>query len=184
MPATGQKWTLRWSIHFIKENQLVHQPTVVVVDAWPQPHSVSEALTYASESELIVRYVVAGGGRVALIHFPLVSSFRFGMPNDEALGGHPLAKFGLKFYGVHRVENSPWISELEEQNAVHPGHDKVRFLEGKVHYIFTFQDSMLECVVKEGQCWAPRVRTFDDALVARQEWRELIAQLTGDKEDF
>lgn len=161
----------------------MRQPAVVLVDAWPQPHSVSEALTFASESELIVRYVVAGGERAALIHFPLVSSFRFGSPNDEALGGHPLAKFGLKPYCVHRVENSPWIADLEQQNSVHPRHNKVRFMESKAHYIFTFQDSVLECIVNEGQ-WTPRVRTFDDALVARREWRDLIAQLTGDQEDF
>jgi hypothetical protein len=161
----------------------VHQPAVVVVDSWPQPHSVSEALTFASESELVVRYVVAGGQQAALIHFPLVSSFRFGAPNDEALGGHPLAKFGLRPYSAHRVENSPLIAELEQQNSVHPRHDKTRFMESKAHYIFTFQDSVLECVANQGQ-WAPRVRTFSDAQVVRGEWRELIVKLTGDKDDF
>jgi 3-methyladenine DNA glycosylase AlkD len=95
-----------------------------------------------------------------------------------------LTKFGLKHYCVHRVQNSPWIAELEQQNAVHPAHNKVRFMESKVHYIFTFQDSMLECVAHEGKWWAPKVSTFDDPLVARQEWQKLIAQLTGDKEDF
>ncbi|MBO9647284.1 MAG: hypothetical protein J7605_02140 [Variovorax sp.] len=162
----------------------MQQPVVVVLDTWPQPHSVSDVLAFGTGSELAVRYVVSGGHEVALVHFPLMSTFRLGSPNDEALGGHPLAKFGLKYYSVHRVENSPWIADMERQNSVHPRHDKTRFLASKTHYIFTFQDSMLECVASEGGDWTPRVRTFDNAQAAQDEWRRLIGQLTGDKEDF
>jgi len=33
---------------------------------------------------------------------------KFGGPNDEALGGHPLYERGLGRYGVYEVFNSSW----------------------------------------------------------------------------
>ena len=36
---------------------------------------------------------------------------KYGSPNDEARGGHPLMKYGLGFDGFFEVENSPWIKE-------------------------------------------------------------------------
>ncbi len=95
---------------------------------------------------------------IAVIAFPLVSIFQFGAPNDEALGGHPLAKLGLKFYSVHKIENSPWVQELEKRNSVHPRHDRARFMKDKVHYVFTFQDSTLEIVAMEGEHWKPQIQ--------------------------
>jgi hypothetical protein len=148
-------------------------PTLAVLDDWPQPHSVSEAVVFADESSLLLRYITSNDA-TAIINFPLVSIFKFGSPNDEALHGHPLHSSGLKFYAVHRVENSPWIEELEKQNSVHSRHDKARFLAGKVHYIFTFQDSSLECVVVEGEHWKPAVRVFATAEEASHAWRASV----------
>ena len=71
--------------------------------------------------------------------------FRLGYPNDEALHGHPLAKFGLKHYAAYLVENSPLIAEIQSQNRVHrafrPGmYDKFR------HWVVTFHGETLEVV--------------------------------------
>ena len=55
---------------------------------------------------------------------------KFGYPNDEGLGGHPLYKHGLGFYDVFEVLDSSWIQQMTEQR----------------HFIFTFHDSTFECV--------------------------------------
>lgn len=69
----------------------------------------------------------------------------FGLPNDEAIEGHPLYKRGLSPYDVFEVVNSSWIRSLERMNSVHWRHDPATFQQLK-HYIFTFHDSTFECI--------------------------------------
>src|SRR6266498_2412308 len=54
-------------------------------------------------------------------------SFKYGSPNDEARGSHPLMKYGLGWYGLYQVENSPWIHELMLANRIHPRHNDAMF---------------------------------------------------------
>jgi hypothetical protein len=71
---------------------------------------------------------------------------KFGYPNDEALGGHPLAKKGLRHYGVFEVRSSSWVRQQTEQNRVsfpNTPNSKQR------HFIFTFHDSTFECIVDD-----------------------------------
>jgi hypothetical protein len=70
---------------------------------------------------------------------------RYGGPNDEAHGGHPLTKYGLGIYGLYEVENSPWIAEMKVANRVHPNHSDSLF-EGKKHYVACFKDVKFESV--------------------------------------
>lgn len=28
-----------------------------------------------------------------------------------------------KHYPIHRIDNSPWLAEFEQRNAIHPRHD-------------------------------------------------------------
>jgi hypothetical protein len=67
---------------------------------------------------------------------------KYGSPNDEVRHGHPLAKHGLGFYGLYRVENSPWIREMMEFNRIHPRH-KDNLFWGLKHYVACFKDVML-----------------------------------------
>jgi hypothetical protein len=152
-------------------------PTVVLLDSWPQPSTSPEAIVFATETQLFLRYSTADE-ETAVIQFPLVKTFQFGSPNDEALGGHPLTGFGLKYYSVHRIDNSPWIAELEQRNSIHPRHDKERFLKDAVHYVFTFQDSTLECVVNEGQFWSPKIQVLSSNEEAKAVWSKLISEAT------
>lgn len=69
-------------------------------------------------------------------------------PNDEAHGGHPLAKYGLGFYGLFEVENSPWIEEMMVANRIHPKHSDSLF-SGYKHYIACFKDIKFESVCRE-----------------------------------
>lgn len=71
------------------------------------------------------------------------AKMKYGSPNDEARGGHPLAKHGLGFYGFFQVENSPWIREQMIANRVHERHFDGMF-DDRNHYVVCFKDVMLE----------------------------------------
>ena len=73
---------------------------------------------------------------------------KYGGPNDEAHGGHPLTKFGLGVYGLFEVENSPWIEEMMIANRIHPRHSD-SFFAGRRHYIACFKDVKFESVCRE-----------------------------------
>jgi hypothetical protein len=86
---------------------------------------------------------------LAIVTFAHCIAHYFGMPNDEAISGHPLASKGLRAYSNFEVANSSWISHLEQINSVHPYHNKERFLSGMRHFIVTFHDSVFECVASD-----------------------------------
>jgi hypothetical protein len=89
------------------------------------------------------------GTTVHALRFPF-TRLRYGGPNDEARGGHPLAKCGLGFYGLYQVEGSPWLQEVIVANRVHPSHSDEMFAD-KRHYIVCFKDVMLEVIGSEYQ---------------------------------
>lgn len=72
----------------------------------------------------------------------------YGYPNDEALGAHPLAQFGLGFYGVFEVDNSPLVQDIDRRNAIHPRHAKGAFASIR-HWIITFQDETLDVLSRD-----------------------------------
>jgi len=81
---------------------------------------------------------------IGVVEFELCQLTKFGYPNDEALGGHPLAKKGVRFYETYEVERSSWIAEKTEQNRVNFPNtaEDTR----SRHFIFTFHDSTFECI--------------------------------------
>jgi hypothetical protein len=105
------------------------------------------------------------GEKVYALYFDSANC-KYGGPNDEAHGAHPLAKHGLGFYGLFEVENSPWIEEMMIANRVHPRHSDSLF-EGRRHYIACFKDVKLECV-----CRAMKELTLSkaevDSLIAKE----------------
>lgn len=83
----------------------------------------------------------------AIVEIIRCSTAKFGYPNDEALGGHPLYSKGLGYYGIFEVLNSSWVTEQERQNRVNfPDRTNMRW---KRHFIFTFHDSTFECLAAE-----------------------------------
>lgn len=86
---------------------------------------------------------------ICIVVFKRCTAHYFGPPNDEAFSGHPLADRGLSPYGSYEVVDSSWIRTLEEMNAVHPYHDKERFLSDKRHIVLTFHDSIFECITRD-----------------------------------
>ena len=71
--------------------------------------------------------------------------YKYGYPNDEAMGAHPMAKYGLGFYGLFEVKNSPWIIEIRNSNRIHPGHDDNMYSNYN-HYVARFKDVTLDVI--------------------------------------
>ena len=126
---------------------------------WPEA-GASMPIVFSSENRIIVSYfpssrnvklnqlIQSFENPFIIIKFLKYDSYMFGAPNDEALGGHPLAKRGLEPYGVHIVHNSSWIRKLERNNSIHPKHQPGSYHDLH-HYIITFQDSTLECTSQD-----------------------------------
>ncbi|MEZ0325658.1 MAG: hypothetical protein ACAH95_07110 [Fimbriimonas sp.] len=114
------------------------------VSPWP--------LVLAGESLLVLTYYMShdqpeGSAQLVFVTSSGCSLHFMGLPNDEALAGHPLARRGLEWYGAYRVENSSLVRLMERRNSVHPGHDRVkdRLLQ-RQHHIFKFKENTFECV--------------------------------------
>jgi hypothetical protein len=148
-------------------------PHIVIIEEWPQPDTVTPAIVWAGPSRLMVGYGTAEG-KAAVITFDDWANVKAGGPNDEALGGHPLYEYGLKHYSIHRVENSPWLEELERQNSVHPQHSAIRFRASKVHYIFALKEETVECLVRDPTKQGPTVEIFGSPSEAMQHIKSRI----------
>jgi hypothetical protein len=143
------------------------QDTVELMADWPQPSSVGEPRIRTGDGPLRITYVT-GTNEVAALEFALCHRLIYGHPNDETLASHPLYGRGLQFYAVHRIKNSSRLQELKQANAVHPRHNPEAYLVAKEHFVFTFQDATLECLVTTGGGCAPRVATFATASEAKE----------------
>jgi hypothetical protein len=87
-------------------------------------------------------------GLINTIRFKLFKIYKYGFPNDEVIGAHPMAKFGLGFYGLFDVINSPWITHIRDSNRIHPRHNDNMFTDYK-HYIARFKDVTLDVICKK-----------------------------------
>ena len=140
-------------------------PHVVLVEDWPQPDTVNAAIVIANGPRLTICYGT-GEDEFAVLTFPRSTELKAGGPNDEALNGHPLYRFGLRPYSIHRIESSPWLQELERRNSVHPRHDAKEFLRDKIHYLFALKEETIECVVTERDTSQVHVEVFKSRSLA------------------
>ena len=69
--------------------------------------------------------------------------YKYGYPNDEV--SHPLSKYGLGSYGLFQVANSPWVTELRDNNRQHHKHNDSSFDDYK-HYVAKFKDITVEVI--------------------------------------
>ncbi|HEV8291465.1 MAG TPA: hypothetical protein VGP94_06060 [Tepidisphaeraceae bacterium] len=145
----------------------------IVLTDLPQPTTAGEPLVHAREGALSLRYGTSDE-KIAIVRFPLCHYLIFGSPNDEALHGHPLFSKGLKFYSVHEIVGSSLIQMLERRNSVHARHNKDSFRRDLKHYVFTFEDSTLECVVREAQQSKPIITIFQTDKKAHEAWQKLL----------
>jgi hypothetical protein len=108
------------------------------------------------------------GDSALAIKFDRLRECRYGGPNDEAHGAHPLAKYGLGAYGFFEVLNSPRIAELMAGNRIHPRHSDSLY-SGLRHFIACFKEQKFECVCLEMQ----------EVTLTPAEISQLLAQQLG-----
>ena len=80
-----------------------------------------------------------------ILEFKQLAKTKFGLPNDEAMPGHPLYEAGLDKigYGFVEVLDSTWIREEERMNQVKFPRSSFN---GVRHFIVMFHDSTFECL--------------------------------------
>ncbi|WP_416244045.1 hypothetical protein ACLSSQ_05845 [Azospira sp. APE16] len=105
-----------------------------------------EHFVLATQTDLYL-FLEKNGPTVEAIRFGFAVA-KYGHPNDEVRGGHPLFKHGLGFYGLYEVTNSPWIDEVKISNRVHPQHSDSLFDRDR-HFIACFKDVTLEVICTE-----------------------------------
>lgn len=73
-------------------------------------------------------------------------AYKYGYPNDEV--GHPFSKYGLGNYGIFKINNSPWLAEIIDNNRQHPRHSDNIFAQYE-HYVVKFKDITLEVLCRK-----------------------------------
>jgi hypothetical protein len=112
----------------------------------------------AKDGAVILSYV-AGRELTIVATFPFCRAQLFGGPDAKSLRKHPLAERGLKAHGAFEVRDSSWARSLAAGEA--PGK----------HFIFTFRDSVFECVAND--VGVELIREDDDTvkLMARRLYK-------------
>jgi len=153
----------------------MNEPDIVEVLAdWPQPGTVGEPRVRIGEGQPLRIVYLTSDERLAIVEFQLCLQLIYGHPNEEVLHGHPLYRRGLRLFSVNRIANSSRLAALERANSVHPFHKAETYLQDKEHYVFTFQDSTLECLVTTGQHFPPKVQVFETEDLAEAVFRGLV----------
>lgn len=112
---------------------------VAVLDLAPPPDQGDPLpIVLAKDGAVILSYV-AGRELTVVATFPVCAATLFGEPRAKSLSKHPLAERGLKAHGAFEVEDSSWARALEARDG--SGLKK--------HFIFTFRDSVFECVAND-----------------------------------
>ena len=94
---------------FNRKNKTRTEPKVIEIKLKKDYRFMYENFLISGQQELYLM-LEENNGIIDLLKFNF-KVYKYGYPNDEAMGSHPMAKFGLGFYGLFEVLNSPWRSE-------------------------------------------------------------------------
>jgi hypothetical protein len=131
-----------------------------------EPGAPMPVLTSNGNSHLSVSYWEEDSDcqRRVFLRFPSCQQFTFGYPNDEALSGHPLYAFGLRYYGLFEVHGSDWERRLRIQNQVSFPRSDLECPSVLRHFIVAFHDETLEALARgvEGVLVESNISPKDD----------------------
>jgi hypothetical protein len=131
--AKGEAYAIPYDIGF-KPEAAYPNPILLATDQ-------QTVLTFTAKRKSRDRKYINAG--CAVIEFERCTVTKFGYPNDEALGGHPLNGKGIDLYGVFKVCNSSWIKQITEQNRIaFPNTPDSK----QTHFLFTFHENTFECI--------------------------------------
>ncbi|MBI2387640.1 MAG: hypothetical protein HYV14_16765 [Elusimicrobia bacterium] len=115
------------------------QDRVIPLDLAPPPDPGDPLpIVLAKDGAVILSYV-AGRELTVVATFPACAATLFGEPRAKTLAKHPLAERGLKPHGAFEIRDSSWARALEARDGA--GRKK--------HFVFTFRDSVFECVAAD-----------------------------------
>jgi hypothetical protein len=123
----------------------------IEVEGVPTPSAgPADAHAFTTERSAVLVYLAAEstGGGVALLRFSSAVAVFHGVPNDEALERHPLWSRGLGFYGVYRIEDSTWKTQMQDR-GVRRDRQPPPVWSDVTHYVVTMHDSTFECLAKD-----------------------------------
>ena len=131
---------------------------VVLPDLPPPDQGDPLPVVLAKDGTVILSYV-AGRELTVIVTFPFCSAQLFGGPNAKSLKKHPLAERGLTAHGAFEIRGSSWARALAGGGAA------------QKHFIFTFRDSVFECVAND--LGVELIREDDDTvkLMARRLYK-------------
>lgn len=110
----------------------------VALDLAPPPDSGDPLPVVLAKDGAVILSYVAGRELTVMATFPVCAAHVFGGPDAKSIKEHPLAERGLKAHGAFEVHDSSWARSLSS-----PGEPK------RKHFIFTFRDSVFECVAND-----------------------------------
>lgn len=120
----------------------------------PVPRLVSDgasaAIVYRTPGRTMEEMVPAA------VSFFGISHMTFGYPNDEGLVSHPLEKYGLGYYDLQEVYESPSIEQFIEMLKV--TYSPETDFSGLRHFIWVFHDETFETI-----CSGFKVLSGDEA---------------------
>jgi hypothetical protein len=88
-----------------------------------------------------------GRDQWAIVGFGITHAVSMGIPNDDALHGHPLFERGLKWERNYEIHNSPWIKLLKDADRIRGPHKPGDFSNLR-HIVMTFHDSLFEVITR------------------------------------
>jgi hypothetical protein len=137
-----------------KESAAVARDEVVQLSpGWNVDPGVPDPILVQREDSAAILFHIAPDRDTVLVVFEGCLIARFGYPNDEGLGTHPLYAKGLAFYACQEVLDSSWPAELGVQ----------QWAQNLRHFVITFHDSTFECLADDIR-WEPVIGSPIEAL--------------------
>ncbi len=111
----------------------------VPLDSVPPPEAGDPLPVVLAKDGAVILSYVAGRELTIIASFPVCHEHRFRGCDAAKLRAHPLSERGLKAHGAFEVRDSSWVREIEARDG--PGK--------RQHFVFTFRDSVFECVATD-----------------------------------
>lgn len=132
------------------------RPTVTILTDLPKIAIPHDPIVLYNGSTLMLCYEISQSeGEYAIIKFDPVE-YTVTPINDEGLGTHRYAEYGLKWYEIHEIEN---IEELSKWQALAPKY-----------WVFCFKDRTVEIIgtelnVLEKACDSDKLKNLMDEFI-------------------
>ena len=82
-------------------------PKIIICNDFPEIAIPNDPIVLFNGNKVLLCYeTIPHNENYAIIEYSNIIEFKVTPINDEGLGKHPYAKYGLKFYSIHIIENT------------------------------------------------------------------------------